>query len=61
MSFLGRLQGYQYNNVERACNDAIREAVSYGLSATELKQMMAHCWEEHFREQAKLGAETFLA
>ena len=58
MSGLSNLEGWQYTNVERACNAAIREALFYGVDAGELKKLMARCWLEELRERAVIGQEV---
>lgn len=55
---LARLQDWQYNNVQRACNDAVREALSYGVEAEELRQILAECWFETLREKAEFGRQA---
>jgi hypothetical protein len=60
MAGLRNLQSWQYDNVQRACNNAVREALFYGLDAGDLKRLLAECWEEILREKAELGAKEIL-
>lgn len=61
MAFLGHLQTWQIDNIERACNQAVREALFYGLDASELRQMLAQCWGNVLREKAELGQRALSA
>jgi hypothetical protein len=61
MSGLSNLQPWQFNNVQRACNEAVREALFYGLDAGDLKRLLAECWSEVLREKAELGARELRA
>ena len=55
---LNRLDKWQYENVQRACNDAVREALANVVDANELRQMMAQCWFYVLTEKAKLGQQA---
>jgi hypothetical protein len=58
---MNHLPQWQRDNVERACNQAVREALSYGLDAGDLKRMLAFCWENELRDRAERGAKEILA
>jgi hypothetical protein len=58
---LNNLERWQYGNVERAANELVREGLSYGLDAGDLKRMLALCWESELRDKAARGAEEILA
>jgi hypothetical protein len=55
------LESWQLDNIERACNEAVREALFYGLDAMELKQMLAASWLSVLREKAELGERAILS
>lgn len=57
MAGLRNLEPWQYNNVQRSCNDAVREALFYGLDAGDLKSLLAECWFEVLREKAEFGRQ----
>lgn len=61
MAGLSNLADWQFNNVQRACNNAIREALFYGLDADELKRLMADCWYEVVSENAERGRMALAA
>lgn len=58
---LNNLERWQYGNVERAANELVREGLSYGLDAGDLKRMLAVCWQNELRERAERGASEILA
>ena len=58
MSALDRFKSWQLDNIERKCNEAVREALFYGMGADELRNMLANSWASVCHEQAERGREA---
>ena len=48
-----------FESVQRACEEAVRQCLHHGVTATELRQVMGQAWTDVLREQARWGAEEF--
>lgn len=57
---LQRLESWQFSNIQYAMNNAVREALTYGLEANELRNLLADCWQEILREKGDLGRQAIL-
>ncbi len=55
MNAFARFSSYKMQNVETACVTAVQEALSCGMTADELRAVMADCWRDELTERAARG------
>ncbi len=58
MSAWSRFQPHQLENVTQACENAVSEAMSCGMSADELRACLADAWRDQHQSAAERGQKS---